>query len=120
MSGSSVTPAGSNRMLVNFSTQVRSGTPYCRLIEIAIEKASITPASVEPCLPSLRKTSPSPSPRYFDAVMYPSAPPTENDVTVALRCLGRRRRTGRSEAHTSELQLHVKLVCHLLLDKKNY
>src|SRR5690242_21262612 len=26
---------------------------------------------------------------------------------------------GRSEEHTSELQSHVKLVCRLLLDKKN-
>ena len=33
--------------------------PYCRPTEIAIENASITPASVEPCLPSLRNTSPS-------------------------------------------------------------
>ena len=33
--------------------------PYCRPTEMATEKASITPASVEPCLPSLRKTSPS-------------------------------------------------------------
>ena len=29
-SGSSVRPAGSNRRLVNFSTNVSSGTPYCR------------------------------------------------------------------------------------------
>jgi hypothetical protein len=28
--------------------------------EIAVEKASITPASVEPCLPSLRNISPMP------------------------------------------------------------
>src|SRR5438477_4965041 len=34
---------------------------------------------------------------------------------------GRRARGGgrRSEEHTSELQSHVKLVCRLLLDKKN-
>ena len=61
MSGSSVIPAGSKRMLVNFSTYFSSGTPYCRPMEIAIENASITPASVDPCLPSLRKTSPRPS-----------------------------------------------------------
>ena len=30
MSGSSVMPAGSKRMLVNASTNARSGTPYCR------------------------------------------------------------------------------------------
>ena len=61
MSGSSVRPAGSKRMLMNFETYVSSGTPYCSAIEIAIENASITPASVEPCLPSLRNTSPRPS-----------------------------------------------------------
>ena len=60
-SGSSVIPAGSNRMLVNFSTNVSSGTPYCRAIETAIEKASMTPARVEPCLPSFRNSSPRPS-----------------------------------------------------------
>src|SRR5690242_21882877 len=31
----------------------------------------------------------------------------------------RRSRSGRSEEHTSELQSHVKLVCRLLLEKKN-
>ena len=31
---------------MNFSTNVSSGTPYCRPIDTAIEKASITPASV--------------------------------------------------------------------------
>jgi len=45
-------------MFVNFATKASSGTPYCSAIEIEIEKASITPARVEPCLPSLRKTSP--------------------------------------------------------------
>ena len=51
-------PAGSNFRLVNFCTKLSSGTPYCRPIETAIEKASITPDKVEPCLPSFRKTSP--------------------------------------------------------------
>jgi hypothetical protein len=58
---SSVMPAGSKRMLVNLLTYVSSGTPYCRPIEIATEKASMTPARVEPCLDILRKTSPRPS-----------------------------------------------------------
>src|SRR6478735_3095816 len=58
-SGSSVRPAGSKRRFVNFSTNVSSGTPYCSPMETAIEKASITPARVEPCLPNLRKISPS-------------------------------------------------------------
>src|SRR5260221_6183202 len=31
----------------------------------------------------------------------------------------RRRRSGRSEEHTSELQSHSDLVCRLLLEKKN-
>src|ERR671930_943992 len=95
MSESSVSPAGSKRMLVNFWTYVSSGTPYCNAIEIAIEKASITPASVEPCLPSLRNTSPSPLSGYEPAVMYPSAPPTENDVVRDGRDFGSRRRVGR-------------------------
>ena len=69
MSGSSVSPAGSKRMLTNFETYASSGTPYCSAIEIAIENASITPARVEPCLPSLRNTSPRPSSGYDPAVM---------------------------------------------------
>ena len=68
MSGSSVMPAGSNRMLVNLQTYVSSGTPYCRPMEIAMENASITPARVEPCLDILRKTSPRPSSGYDEAV----------------------------------------------------
>ena len=61
MSGSSVMPAGSKRMLVNLPTNVSSGTPYCRPIEMATEKASMTPARVEPCFDIFRKTSPRPS-----------------------------------------------------------
>src|SRR6266567_9309933 len=95
MSGSSVIPAGSKRMLVNFETNVSSGTPYCSPIEMAMENASITPASVEPCLDIFRKTSPSPSSGYDDAVRYPSAPPTENDTVSDGRFFGSRLRTGR-------------------------
>ncbi len=69
MSGSSVMPAGSKRMFMNFSTYVSSGTPYCSAIETASENASITPASVDPCLPSFRKTSPRPLSGYDPAVM---------------------------------------------------
>src|SRR3954453_8445616 len=100
-SGSSVRPAGSNFMLVNFETEVSSGTPYCKEMLIAIEKASITPASVEPCLPSLRNTSPRPSSGYEPAVMYPSAPPTVNDVVRDGRDFGRRLRIGRSTTCTT-------------------
>src|SRR5882757_7241821 len=94
MSGSSVIPAGSKRMLVNLATKVSRGTPYCRPIEMATENASITPASVEPCLDILRNTSPSPSSGYEDDVRYPSAPPTENDTVSDGRFLGSRLRTG--------------------------
>src|SRR6202000_1830995 len=69
--------------------------PYCSPTEMAMEKASITPASVEPCLPSLRNTSPTPSSGELEAVMSPPARATENLVTVAGRCRGSRRRTGR-------------------------
>src|SRR6266508_5213421 len=95
MSGSSVMPAGSKRMLVNFDTYVSSGTPYCRPIEMAMEDASITPASVEPCLDILRKSSPRPSSGYDEAVRYPSAPPTANDTVWLGRFFGSRLRTGR-------------------------
>src|SRR5215207_8003286 len=101
MSGSSVMPAGSKRMFVNFETYVSRGTPYCRPIEIATEKASMIPASVEPCLLILRKTSPRPSSGYDDAVMYPSAPATENDVVVLGRDFGSRLRIGRYSTSVS-------------------
>src|SRR5439155_9092260 len=95
LSQSSVMPAGSNRMLVNLLTNVSSGTTYWSPIEMAIENASITPASVDPCLDIFRKTSPSPSSGYDDAVRYPSAPPTENDTVSDGRFFGSRLRTGR-------------------------
>src|SRR2546429_3165419 len=95
MSESSVIPAGSKRMLVNFDTYVSSGTPYWSPIETAIENASITPARVEPCLDILRNTSPRPSSGYDEAVRYPSAPATENDTVSDGRFFGSRLRTGR-------------------------
>src|SRR6266516_4642343 len=103
MSGSSVRPAGSKRMLVNFCTYCSSGTPYCSAMEIAIEKASMTPARVDPCLPSLRNTSPSPSSGYDPAVMYPSAPPTVKEVVCDGRDLGSRLRVGRYSTTFSTL-----------------
>ena len=51
-------PAGSKRMLVNFSTKVRSGTPYCRPRLTEMAKASMMPARVEPCLDTCMKISP--------------------------------------------------------------
>src|SRR5215204_1042565 len=59
------------------------------------------PASVEPCLLILRKTSPRPSSGYDDAVMYPSAPATENDVVVLGRDFGNRLRIGRYSTRVS-------------------
>src|SRR5918995_5408424 len=95
MSGSSVIPAGSKRMLTNFDTYVSRGTPYCSAIEMAIEKASITPASVEPCLDIFTNSSPTPSSGYDEDVAYPSAPPTENDTVCDGRFFGSRLRVGR-------------------------
>ena len=69
ISESSVIPAGSKRKFVNFSTNVSSGTPYWSPIETAIENASITPARVEPCLPSFRNTSQSAPSAYAPEVM---------------------------------------------------
>src|SRR5690242_6320879 len=39
-------------------------------------------------------------------------------ATKGARCGDSRRRWGKSEEHTSELQSHVNLVCRLLLEKK--
>jgi hypothetical protein len=68
MSGSSVIPAGSKRMFTNFETYVSNGTPYCSAIEMAMENASITPASVEPCFDILTNSSPIPSSGYDEEV----------------------------------------------------
>ena len=66
MSLSSVIPAGSNRVLVYFSTKVRSGTPCWSPMLTAIAKESMIPARVEPCFETFMNTSPgrpsSPSP----------------------------------------------------------
>ena len=58
ISGSSVIPAGSKRMLMNMSTKALSGTPYWRPWDTEMAKASMIPASVDPCLATLRKISP--------------------------------------------------------------
>src|SRR3954451_2941038 len=63
-------------------------------IDSAIEKASMTPARVEPCLPSLRNTSPRLPSSYIPAVMYLSAPATLKEVVTLVRFLGSRLRTG--------------------------
>src|SRR6476646_1936390 len=68
--------------------------PYCRPTDTAMENASITPARVDPCLPSLMNTAPRPSSGYDPVVRYPSAPPTVNDTVCDGRFFGSRRRTG--------------------------
>ncbi len=57
-SGSSVMPAGSNFMLANLRTKVARGTPCCSPMLTAMEKASMIPARVDPCLETLMNTSP--------------------------------------------------------------
>src|SRR3954465_3249453 len=93
-SASSVRPLGSKDRLGNFEAYVSSGTPYGSPMETAIEKASITPARVEPCLPSLRNTSPSSPSSWAPEGMYPSAPPTGNDGVREVRDFGSRLRVG--------------------------
>src|SRR5919112_6910470 len=77
---------------------------------MATEKASITPASAEPCLDILRKTSPRPSSGYDEAVRYPSAPPTENDTVSDGRFFGSRLRTGRYSTTFSTALVSASLV----------
>jgi ABC-type lipopolysaccharide export system ATPase subunit len=43
MSGSSVRPAGSNRMLVNLATYESSGMPYCRPTEMDEPASALDP-----------------------------------------------------------------------------
>src|SRR5204863_8809848 len=100
----------------NFDTYVSSGTPCCNAIEIATEKASISPASVEPCLDIFRKTSPSPSSGYDDAGMYPSAPATENDTVCDGRRLGSRLRIGRYATTVSVFAASACFFAGLALD----
>ena len=70
-------------------------------METAIEKASMTPARVDPCLPSFKKTSPSAPSSYAPAVIYPSAPPTLNEVVRDGRDFGSRLRVARAGAALS-------------------
>ena len=51
-------PAGSKRVKVKASTYSSIGTPYCRLIETAVPKASIRPPMVLPSLAIVMKSSP--------------------------------------------------------------
>src|SRR6266480_506927 len=49
---------------------------------------------------------------------HPPRTPRCGPPASQARCARSRRRTPRSEEHTSELQSHVNLVCRLLLEKK--
>ena len=51
-------PAGSNRVKVKASTNVSSGTPYCRPTEMAMAKLSIIARKAEPSLCMSMKISP--------------------------------------------------------------
>ncbi len=58
ISGFLVKPDGSNRVWLNLSTRVCSGTPYCKAIEIEVARESISPEMVEPSFAITRKISP--------------------------------------------------------------
>ena len=71
-------PAGSNRMSVNASMKLRSGTPYWRPWLIEMAKASMIPARVEPCLDTRRKISPGRPSSYSPTVTKPLQSATRN------------------------------------------
>ena len=81
-------PAGSKRMLVNFSTNASSGTPYCRPRLTEIANASMIPASVEPCLATFRNTSPGRPSSNSPTVAYPWQSATRNENVFELRMRG--------------------------------
>ena len=94
MSGSSVMPAGSKRMLVKASTKARSGTPYCSPYEMDLANASMIPDRVDPCLETVRKISPGrPSP-YSPMVAKPLQSATRNSKVRLVRVRGSFWRTG--------------------------
>ena len=94
MSGSSVMPAGSKRMLVNVSTKARSGTPYCRPWLTEMAKASMMPARVEPCFDTRMKISPGRPSSYSPTVTKPLQSATRNSKVRDVRLRGSFSRTG--------------------------
>src|SRR5688572_32106992 len=56
---------------------------------------------------------------YTTLFRSPGRPPSTAGPAVRRRPVRGRRRTARSEEHTSELQSQSNLVCRLLLEKKN-
>ena len=87
-------PAGSKRMLVNVSTNARSGTPYCRPWLIEMAKASMMPARVEPCFDTRTKISPGRPSSYSPTVTKPLQSATRNSNVRDARCAGSFSRTG--------------------------
>src|SRR5216683_2827863 len=92
ISVSSVRPAGSKRRPRSRAVISSSGTPCCKAREVTMENASVSPARVDPCLPSRRKISPSWPSVCAPAVRVPSAPPISNDMVQDGRVRGSRRR----------------------------
>lgn len=85
MSGSSVGPAGSKRSLRELRRRLQRHASYCRPIDTpAMANESITPARVDPCLPSLTNNSLRPSSVGPSRQVTP-APPTENEMAQARR-----------------------------------
>jgi hypothetical protein len=82
-------------MLVNASTNARSGTPYCSPYEIDLAKASMIPDSVEPCFDTVRKTSPGRPSSYSPIVAKPLQSATRNSNVRPRRLRGSFWRTGR-------------------------
>ena len=62
-------PVGSKRMWLNLCTRSVSGTPYCRVSEIDVAKASIMPEIVLPSFAIVRKISPGEPSSYMPTVM---------------------------------------------------
>ena len=85
MSGSSVMPAGSKRMLVNALTKAGRGTPYCRPWLTEMAKASMMPARVEPCFETLMNTSPGRPSSYSPTVTKPLQSATRNSKVRLVR-----------------------------------
>src|SRR4030042_5340742 len=94
ISAFSVRPEGSNRMWENLFTMSRNGTPYWRVREMEVAKASSMPERVEPSLAMVTKISPGEPSSYEPAVMYPSCPSMENLWVTEARVAGGRRRVG--------------------------
>src|SRR5205085_7506915 len=90
-----------------------SSVSFSRYISFYYSSAPLRALPSFPTRRSFRSpaTRPHPGPRRDG--MTPTPPPGPRSATA-------RRRTPRSEEHTSELQSQSNLVCRLLLEKKNH